>query len=105
MIDRDAASVLVAQKILEQDLQGVGQARGIAELGGGAFQREVVVAQIADLELAAGAEAVVTGERHHCLLAKRRRGAHAAGSADRRRLRILRAVSSARVRKICTATK
>ena len=61
MVDRDAAAVLVAQQVLEQDLQREGQARDVAELRGGAFQREVVVAQIADLELAAGAEAVVTG--------------------------------------------
>ena len=75
MVDRDAAAVLEAQQVLEQHLEREGQARHDRPSLLGLAQREIVVAQIADLQRAADAEAVVTGERHHCLLCKAPRAA------------------------------
>ena len=51
---RDGAPVLVAQQVLQQHLQREGQARDVAELRSRPREREVVVAQVADLELRGG---------------------------------------------------
>ena len=53
----DAAAVLVAEQVFEQDLQRVGEASGVGL--GNRFEREVLVAAAPGLELAAGLEAVL----------------------------------------------
>ena len=114
LLGRDRAAILVAQQVLEQHLQRIGQARDFAERGTGRLEREIVISGAADLELAPDAQAVAArhgagcghgGSPRSSAVAAKDGGLYPAGSADKRRLRILRAVNSARVRKICTAVK
>ena len=66
LLGRDGAPVLVAQQVLEQHLQRIGQARDVAELGAGGLQREILVGGAADLELATDAQAVAARQGAGC---------------------------------------
>ena len=64
VIDGDGAPVLVAEKVLQQDLQRARQARHIAEARGlGRLEAEIIVFLAADAERAAGFKGVLTGDR------------------------------------------
>ena len=60
----DAAAVLVAQQVLEQHLQRIGQARNVAQFGLGCGNAVVIEAVAADFQRAAHIHTIVTGSRH-----------------------------------------
>jgi len=107
VLGRHTAPVLEAEQVLEQHLERIRQPRDVAELLARGLEREIVVARIAHAKLAAGAETVVTecGHGSSPSMAPAARSAQAEASADRRRLRIRRDVSSARVLRMCTVMK
>ncbi len=64
VICRDRASVFVAEHVLQQHLQRIGQPRDISELLRCRFEAEIVVALARGIEGAAGLQAVLAGDAH-----------------------------------------